>query len=98
MARRVALLAVMTISQGGGLLVIALAVAASGEPAPDAGFVPYAALAGVGGVCGIAAFYRALAIGKMGVVAPISSMAVLVPVVVGLATGDRPSGLQVAGA
>lgn len=98
MARRMALLAVMTISQSGGLFVIGVAVFASGEPAPAAGFVPYAMLAGLGGVCGLAAFYRALAIGKMGVVAPISSMAVLVPVVVGLATGDRPSGLQFAGA
>lgn len=98
MARRVALLAVMTISQSGGLAVIALTVAASGEPAPAAGFVPYAMLAGLGGACGLAAFYRALAIGKMGVVAPISSMAVLVPVAVGLATGDRPSAIQYAGA
>jgi drug/metabolite transporter (DMT)-like permease len=97
MARRVALLAVMTISQSGGLVVIALTVAAAGEPAPDAGFVPYAMLAGLGGVCGLAAFYRALAIGTMSVVAPISSMAVLVPVVVGLATGDRPSAVQLAG-
>ncbi len=98
MARRMALLAVITISQTGGLLVIASVVAARGEPAPAAGFIPYAALAGLGGVAGLAAFYRALAIGKMGVVAPISSMAVLVPVVFGLATGDRPSALQMSGA
>jgi drug/metabolite transporter (DMT)-like permease len=98
MARRVALLAVVTISQSAGLVVMAVAVAASGEPAPEAEFIPYAALAGLGGVCGLAAFYRALAIGKMGVVAPISSMAVLVPVVVGLATGDRPTAPQYAGA
>ena len=98
MARRIAVLAVIAISQTGGLLAIAVAVAAHGEAAPSAGFVPYAALAGLGGVCGLAAFYRALSMGKMGVVAPISSMAVLVPVIVGLATGDRPSGLQYAGA
>ncbi len=34
----------------------------------------------------------------MSVVAPISSMAVLVPVIVGIATGDRPSGVQAVGA
>ena len=98
MSRRIALLAVVTISQSAGLVTIGLIVLASGEPMPDAEFIPYAAVAGLGGVCGLAAFYRALAIGKMGVVAPISSMAVLVPVTVGLATGDRPSGLQYAGA
>lgn len=97
MARRVAVLAVMVISQSGGLLVMAIAVAAAGEPAPAGGFVPYAALAGAFGFCGLAAFYRALAVGKMSVVAPISSMAVLVPVAVGLATGDRPSAVQAAG-
>lgn len=98
MSRRIPLLAVLVISQSGGLLVIALTVLVSGRAAPSAGFVPYAAIAGLGGLGGLAAFYRALAIGKMGVVAPISSMAVLVPVVVGLATGDRPSALQCVGA
>jgi drug/metabolite transporter (DMT)-like permease len=98
MARRMALLAVIAVSQTGGIAVIAAAVAVAGEPAPDAGFVPYAFAAGLGGVAGLAAFYRALAVGKMSVVAPISSMAVLVPVIVGLATGDRPSAAQFAGA
>ena len=98
MARRMAVLAVIVISQSAGLAVIAIAVAAVGEPAPDAEFVPYAAAAGLAGVCGLVAFYRGLAAGKMSVVAPISSMAVLVPVVVGIATGDRPSALQGVGA
>ena len=98
MARRIAVLVVIMLSQCAGLTVIAIAVAVAGEPAPDADFVPYAALAGLAGVCGLAAFYRGLAMGKMSVVAPISSMAVLVPVIVGLATGDRPSLLQATGA
>ena len=98
MARRIAVLAVVVISQTAGLAVILIAVAVAGEPAPDAGFVPYAAVAGLAGVSGLVAFYRGLAIGKMSVVAPISSMAVLVPVVVGVATGDRPSALQGVGA
>jgi drug/metabolite transporter (DMT)-like permease len=98
MARRIAVLVVIVVSQCAGLTVIAIAVAAAGEPAPDAEFVPYAAAAGLAGVCGLAAFYRGLALGKMSVVAPISSMAVLVPVVVGIATGDRPSAAQAVGA
>jgi drug/metabolite transporter (DMT)-like permease len=97
MTRRMAVLAVIVISQTAGLTVIAIAVAAAGESAPDAAFIPYAAAAGLAGVCGLAAFYSALATGKMSVVAPISSMAVLVPVAVGLATGDRPSAVQAVG-
>lgn len=98
MARRMAVLAVVVIAQTAGLAVIALTVAIAGEPAPNAEFVPYAAAAGLAGVSGLVAFYRGLAIGKMSVVAPISAMAVLVPVVVGIATGDRPSALQAVGA
>jgi drug/metabolite transporter (DMT)-like permease len=98
MTRRMAVLAVIAISQSAGLTVIAITVAVAGEPAPDAAFIPYAAAAGLAGACGLVAFYSGLAAGKMSVVAPISSMAVLVPVVVGIATGDRPSAVQAVGA
>jgi drug/metabolite transporter (DMT)-like permease len=98
MTRRMAVLAVICVSQTAGLALIATTVALVGESAPDAAFIPYAALAGLAGVCGLSAFYRALAVGKMSVVAPISSMAVLVPVVVGIATGDRPGVVQGFGA
>jgi drug/metabolite transporter (DMT)-like permease len=98
MTRRMAVLAVIAISQTAGLTVIAIATLVAGEPMPDAAFVPYAAAAGLAGACGLAAFYSGLAAGKMSVVAPISSMAVLVPVVVGIATGDRPSAVQAVGA
>jgi drug/metabolite transporter (DMT)-like permease len=45
----------------------------------------------------LGAFYRALAIGTMSIVAPIAATGVAVPVVVGVAGGDRPSALQVLG-
>jgi drug/metabolite transporter (DMT)-like permease len=45
----------------------------------------------------LGAFYRALAIGTMSVVAPISATGAAVPVLVGLAEGERPGVLQVAG-
>ncbi len=38
----------------------------------------------------VAAFYRALAIGKMSIVAPIAATGVSIPVIVGIATGDDP--------
>lgn len=47
-------------------------------------------------VC-VATFYRALAIGVMSVVGPIISLGTVVPVVFGLASGERPSALQLLG-
>jgi drug/metabolite transporter (DMT)-like permease len=53
--------------------------------------------AGVVGPVALIAFYRGLATGRMGVVSPIAATGVAVPVLVGLAQGDRPSTVQVAG-
>jgi drug/metabolite transporter (DMT)-like permease len=51
----------------------------------------WGALAGVGSGVGGAFLYRGLAAGRMGVVAPISAVgAALLPVCVGVATGERP--------
>src|SRR3954447_6397020 len=38
-----------------------------------------------------------MSVGKMSLVAPIAAMSAVVPVVVGVATGDRPSSLQLIG-
>ena len=53
--------------------------------------------AGLCGIVGLAAFYRALAIGTMSIVAPIASTGVALPVLVGLATGDQPGVLRSVG-
>lgn len=53
--------------------------------------------AGVAGAVGLSAFYRALAEGSMGVVAPIAGLGVVVPVAVGVGLGERPDALQVVG-
>lgn len=47
--------------------------------------------AGLAGALGLICFYTALASGTMGVVAPISSLGALVPVFLGLLTGEQPS-------
>ena len=55
-------------------------------------------LAGLGSGFGIVFLYRGLAHGRMGVVAPVSAVgSALVPLVVGVAQGDRPSTLAVVG-
>src|SRR5262249_52649024 len=71
--------------------------AASGKALPSAASLAWGVLAGSVGVLGLAAFYRALAVGTMGIVGPISATASIVPIVFGLARGEHPSSLQAAG-
>lgn len=54
-------------------------------------------VAGAAVAVGLGAFYAALSVGTMGVVAPIAATSAAVPVVVGLARGETPTQLQVAG-
>jgi drug/metabolite transporter (DMT)-like permease len=76
----------------GTLATLAVALVVGGEPtASDFG---WAVLAGIGNGFGTAFLYRGLASGRMGVVAPVSGVgAVLVPVLVGVLTGERPGPL-----
>jgi drug/metabolite transporter (DMT)-like permease len=96
LSRRHPLLVVVLISQAVGLVGIAT-VAALHSGAPPAGVVAPGALAGFMGVIGILSFYRAMTIGAISVAAPILASSVAIPVVAGLATGERPSALQLAG-
>lgn len=59
--------------------------------------VGWAAAAGAAGIVGLAALYKALASGRMGVVAPISSCGAAAPVVVGLLTGERVPAVALVG-
>jgi drug/metabolite transporter (DMT)-like permease len=49
------------------------------------------------GAIGLSAFYRALAVGTMGIIGPIAATGAIVPVVYGLARGERPAVLQAVG-
>lgn len=96
-SRQLHLVVVLVGSQAVGTALVGLAVAARGEGPPEPQFLLYGVLAGLAGLVGLACFYRGLAVGAMAVVAPISATGAAIPVVVGLATGDRPSDLQFAG-
>jgi drug/metabolite transporter (DMT)-like permease len=97
MSRRLPLLNVLVGSQLAGLVLIGTIVAVRAEGPPPGDFALFAMLSGLAGVVGLAAFYRGLAIGTMAIVAPISATASIVPLVIGVATGDRPSTLAWAG-
>lgn len=96
-ARKVPLLRVLLISQGMGLMCVAVILAIRGTGPPAFAHEWPAVAGGLAGTAALAAFYRALAVGSMSIVAPISATGVVVPVVVGIAGGDRPAAIQLAG-
>jgi drug/metabolite transporter (DMT)-like permease len=96
-SRRLAVLAVLTISQAVGLAGVALWVWTAGDPFPGLSEILPAAAAGVAGLIGLAALYRGLAVGAMGIVAPISAASPLVPLAVDAARGVTPTVLQCLG-
>jgi drug/metabolite transporter (DMT)-like permease len=96
-SRRHALLAVLVVSQSVALAILVVAVLAGAPTEHDTASTLWAAGVGGLGILGLLAFYRALSIGTMSVVAPISATGVAIPVLVGLVSGERPGTLQVAG-
>lgn len=96
-ARRVPPTAVVLWAHVVGLgMLVALAPMVGGQPSADA--LALGAVAGVLGGSGLALFYRGLAVGAMSVVAPIAALlSAAVPVVVGLASGERPPAAALAG-
>jgi drug/metabolite transporter (DMT)-like permease len=96
-SRRVLALLVVLISQAAGLVTVLLVAVASGSLRAPVGYLPWAIGAGLAGASAVVLFYRALAIGTMGVAAPLASLGVIVPVVIGLFGGSLPSVLCLAG-
>ena len=96
-SRRVSPWAIAFTSQlGGAVVVLLLGLVLGGDP--RGADWAWAALAGLGNGVGTSFLYRGLAGGRMGVVAPVSGVgAALVPLVVGLVTGERPGLLAWAG-
>lgn len=96
-ARRLAVLTVLVVSQAVGLAGVLAWVALSGDPYPGTVELLPAGAAGIAALVGLGALYRGFAIGAMGIVAPISAAAPVVPLAVDGAQGDVPSMLQWAG-
>jgi drug/metabolite transporter (DMT)-like permease len=96
-ARRLALLVVLAVSQAIGLAGLMLWVLVVHDPFPGAAALLPAAGAGVAGLVGLGALYRGLAVGAMGIVAPISAASPLVPLLVDAVGGSVPGALQLVG-
>ncbi|MBG0815429.1 EamA family transporter [Planomonospora sp. ID82291] len=95
--RRSQVLAVVVLSQSAGLaLVAALLPLLPGVPSPAA--FGWGTAAGVAGTAALVLFYRALATGVMSVVAPVTAAtSASLPVLYGLATGERPQPVALGG-
>jgi drug/metabolite transporter (DMT)-like permease len=95
-SRRVDALRVVLVSQAVALAALVPLVAVLG-PEVSGRTVVIGVVAGLVGPGALLAFYRALALGTMGVVAPIAALGVVVPVIAGLIDGEEPSAAQAAG-
>jgi drug/metabolite transporter (DMT)-like permease len=97
-ARRISVLTVLLVSQPFGLLLaLVVALTVGGDPLSGE---DVAIAAGAGGtvVLALAAFYKAMALGSVSVVATIGALGIVVPFAGGLVQGEEPMALSMAGA
>ena len=89
---------VIFISQAVGLSLLLVLLTFFPEPVSPASDMALGAGAGIAGMLGLGIFYRGLATGRMGIVAPAAAVTTAVlPILVGLIIEGAPSPLQLAG-
>ncbi|MFJ8924246.1 EamA family transporter [Streptomyces sp. NPDC102415] len=97
LTRRMPALTVVVASQCIAAVVLGAVVLATGGWSEAGARLWFAVAAGAVGPVAMLSFYKALALGPMGVVSPLGSLGVAVPVGVGLLVGERPGLPQLAG-
>ncbi|MER6633037.1 DMT family transporter [Streptomyces sp. NPDC000987] len=97
LTRRAPVLTVVVVSQTVAAAVLGVIVAATGGWGEAGPRLWFAFAAGLVGPVAMICFYKALAQGPMGVVSPLATLSVAVPVGVGLCLGERPGLVQAAG-
>jgi drug/metabolite transporter (DMT)-like permease len=97
-AKRASVFRVVAAAHTCGLMAMLAMVSITGEPLPPRSDLWWGAFAGFSGAFGIAALYRGLAVGRMGIVAPVASVVTgCLPVLVGFRTEGLPDRFQLAG-
>jgi drug/metabolite transporter (DMT)-like permease len=96
-SRRLPMPSVLLVIEVGGLLTAGTVLLVSGDAFPDTRHALTALVAGLVGITGLAVFFTALSVGTMSIVAPLSATGAIVPVAVGVATGDRLTAVIVTG-
>ena len=90
-SRRANTIAIVVISQLAGLVALVLMLPLLPAASPERNDWAWGVAAGVTGGIGVALLYRALAMGSMAIVAPITAVcAVIGPVAASIALGERP--------
>ncbi|MET7683770.1 DMT family transporter [Streptomyces sp. NPDC005423] len=97
LTRRCPALTVVVVSQGIAAAVLGAIVVATGGWSEGGPRLWFALAAGLVGPVALLSFYKALALGPMGVVSPLATLSVAVPIGVGIFLGERPGPVQVAG-
>lgn len=95
--RRTSLLGVLLVSQITGLILTAVLTVTHGQRTPGISVLLPGVLAGLISIVALAALYKALSIGIMSIVAPLSTTGVIIPLIVGLVRGERPGAAQALG-
>jgi drug/metabolite transporter (DMT)-like permease len=93
-ARRLHPLAVLLVVDIGGMLPVLPFALTRGTDGLTGTVALLSAAGAVSGGIGLLAFYRGMRIGAISIVAPITGLSATIPIVVGLATGDKPSAWQ----
>jgi drug/metabolite transporter (DMT)-like permease len=97
-SRRGSVLAVLAVGQLAGVSLLAAVAIAAGEAAPPREGLLWSAAAGVAGAAGLAALYRGLAVGRMGIVAPVSAvLSAAIPVAAGALQEGLPPAAKLLG-
>lgn len=97
-AKRANALGTVVFAHGLGLVLMLVTAQAAGEALPAPRSLAWGAAAGGIGGLGLAALYRALAIGKMGIAAPLTAiLSAALPVLAGALTEGLPRTVQIAG-
>ncbi|MEU6377343.1 DMT family transporter [Streptomyces sp. NPDC046909] len=97
LTRRTPALTVVVVSQSIAAAVLGVIVTVTGAWSEAGPRLWFAVAAGLVGPVALICFYKALALGPMGVVSPLGTLGVAVPVGVGLFLGERPGPAQFAG-
>jgi drug/metabolite transporter (DMT)-like permease len=97
-AKRANVFRVVAVAHACGFVAMLTMALLSGEAIPPAADLWWGVAAGIAGAFGIAALYQALAIGRMGVIAPVASVITgILPVLVAIRTEGIPDRLQLLG-
>jgi drug/metabolite transporter (DMT)-like permease len=97
-ARRIGAFRVVLVAYLVGLVALAMVALALGEPLPGPADLLWGAAAGLAGVVGLGSLMRGFAEGRMGVVAPVSSVvATSIPVILAALTEGLPDSLKLVG-